>query len=252
MTKKEIERKTEGWVKSTKEDLDRILYFVKNNEKGLGYEHAMTALQSIASYCYNLAKSFKDWSNEDRQGKLEESTSRRSFKKFVESKKVIKEETSYEGDVINVAFDNAKLSGQEFDDIHDSGFSFGKVYTWSQLEPMMIHARIPSSKIQRVKAELKKIEQMGKYDDFIYEGCKKKSVKEACRKVTESKKIVEDDSWTTADGSKIEVKQDKVFKTTKDGKKFWMPKYTWEHAFDDDGDIENGPSRREPTWFPVK
>lgn len=96
----------------------------------------------------------------------------RSFKKFIESKKIIKEETSYEGDVINVAFDNAKLSGQEFDDIYDSGFSFGKVYTWSQLEPMMIQARIPSSKIQRVKAELKKIEQMGKYDDFIYEGCK--------------------------------------------------------------------------------
>jgi len=151
MTKKEIERKTEGWVKSTKEDLDRILYFVKNNEKGMGYEHAMTALQSIASYCYNLAKSFKDWTNEDRQGKLEESTSRRSFKKFMEAKK-----------------------------------------------------------------------------------------------------IVEDNSWTTADGSKIEVKQDKVFKTTKDGKKFWMPRYTWEHAFDDDGDIENGPSRREPTWLPVK
>lgn len=248
-----------------------------------------------------------------------ESTQHRSFKRFVESRKVVKEETSYEGDVINVAFDNAKITGQEFDDIYDSGFNIGKVYTWTQLEPTLIHARIPSAKIQRVKEELKKLEQMGKYDDFIYEGCKKKSVKEdveqkivihtkngkvdsieqgtympngvfirngghnfdkgfigmdpeeakaslikysripekmiiieGCRKVTESKKIVEDDSWTTADGSKIEVKQDKVFKTTKDGKKFWMPRYTWEHAFDDDGDIENGPSRREPTWLPVK
>jgi hypothetical protein len=109
---------------------------------------------------------------------VKEEAHHRSFKKFMEAKKVIKEETSYEGDVINVAFDNAKITGQEFDDIYDSGFNIGKVYTWTQLEPMMIHARIPSSKIQQVKAELKKLEQMGKYDDFIYEGCKKKSVKE--------------------------------------------------------------------------
>lgn len=109
---------------------------------------------------------------------VKESARYRSFKKFMESQNVLKEETSYEGDVINVAFDNAKISGQEFDNIYDSGFNIGKVYTWTQLEPTLIHARIPSSKIQQVKAELKKIEQMGKYDDFIYEGCKKKSVKE--------------------------------------------------------------------------
>ena len=65
--------------------------------------------------------------------------------------------------------------------------------------------------------------------------------------------IVEDNSWTTADGSKIEVKQDKVFMTTKDGKKFWMPRWEWEHAFDDDGDIENGPATwKIPNWRPMK
>ena len=65
--------------------------------------------------------------------------------------------------------------------------------------------------------------------------------------------IVEDNSWTTADGSKIEVKQDKVFMTTKDGKKFWMPRWEWEHAFDNDGDIENGPATwKIPNWRPMK
>lgn len=71
-------------------------------------------------------------------------------------------------------------------------------------------------------------------------------------KYSPDKIIIESNSWTTADGSKIEVTSNKVFRTTKDGKKYWMPRYTWEHAFDDDGDIENGPSRREPNWLPVK
>lgn len=235
-----------------------------------------------------------------------ESTHHRSFKKFVESRKVVKEETSYEGDVINVAFDNAKITGQEFDDIYDSGFNIGKVYTWTQLEPTLIHARIPSFKIQRVKDELKKLEQMGKYDDFIYEGCKKKSVKEDVEqkivihtkngkvdsieqgtympngvfirngghnfdkgfigmdpqeakaslikysRIPEKMIIVESNSWTMGDGTKVEIKGNKVFITKPDGKKYWMPRYEWEHLDDDDGDIENGPSFRVPNWIPVK
>lgn len=84
-SKREIERKTEAWVKSKKEDLDRILHFVKTNKNGMGYEQAMTAIQSIASNAYDLAQSFRQWANDDRQGKLEESvkSSRKSFKQYL-------------------------------------------------------------------------------------------------------------------------------------------------------------------------
>lgn len=65
-------------------------------------------------------------------------------------------------------------------------------------------------------------------------------------------KLKESNSWTMGDGTKMEVKGDKVFKTTPDGKKFWMSRSAWEHLADDDGDIENGPSFHEPRWIPAK
>lgn len=83
-SKREIERKTEAWVKSKKEDLDRILHFVKTNKNGMGYEQAMAAIQSIASNAYDLAQSFREWANDDRQGKLEESVKEhKSFRKYL-------------------------------------------------------------------------------------------------------------------------------------------------------------------------
>lgn len=83
-SKKEILSKTEAWVKSKKEDLDRILHFVKTNKNGMGYEQAMAAIQSIASNAYDLAQSFRQWANDDRQGKLEESKEvAKTFRKYL-------------------------------------------------------------------------------------------------------------------------------------------------------------------------
>lgn len=84
-SKREIERKTEEFVKNRKSELDRILYFVKNNEKGMGYESAYSSLKSMAAGLSDLADIFKQWANDDRQGKLEESVkpARKSFKQYL-------------------------------------------------------------------------------------------------------------------------------------------------------------------------
>lgn len=83
-SRKEILTKTESWVKSKKEDLDRVLHFVKTNKNGMGYEQAMAAIQSIASNAYDLAQSFRQWSNEDRQGKLTEAKEvAKTFRKYL-------------------------------------------------------------------------------------------------------------------------------------------------------------------------
>lgn len=83
-SKREIERKTEEFVKNRKSELDRILYFVKNNEKGMGYESAYSSLKSMAAGLSDLADIFKQWANDDRQGKLEESVKEhKTFRKYL-------------------------------------------------------------------------------------------------------------------------------------------------------------------------
>lgn len=83
-SKREIERKTEEFVKNRKSELDRILYFVKNNEKGMGYESAFSSLKSMAAGISDLADIFKQWANDDRQGKLEESVKEhKTFRKYL-------------------------------------------------------------------------------------------------------------------------------------------------------------------------
>lgn len=72
-SKKEILRKTDSWVAGSKYDLDSILNNVESNNKGMGYEMAAFILDGLAKTAADLAKSFKQWANDDRQGKLEES-----------------------------------------------------------------------------------------------------------------------------------------------------------------------------------
>ena len=125
-SKLEIERKTEEFVKNRKSELDRILYFVKNNEKGMGYESAYSSLKSMAAGLSDLADIFKQWANDDRQGKLEESVkpARKSFKQYLT-----------EATKVPYLLKNAKVG----DTFHD-GSDLGREYKITRVTPSKVYA----------------------------------------------------------------------------------------------------------------
>ena len=92
----------------------------------MGYESAYSSLKSMAAGLSDLADIFKQWANDDRQGKLEESVkpARKSFKQYLT-----------EATKVPYLLKNAKVG----DTFHD-GSDLGREYKITRVTPSKVYA----------------------------------------------------------------------------------------------------------------
>ena len=108
--------------------------------------------------------------NDDPYMKVVKESTHRSFKKFVEAKKLT-EDKRYDDEIVRKAFMTA-LGGKNWNNFIQAGYD-GKLHTWNEINNFLVKAGASFNDCAKVSNKLEDLEDDYHYADCVYEGCKK-------------------------------------------------------------------------------
>lgn len=101
--------------------------------------------------------------------KVVKESTHRSFKKFMEAKKLT-EDKRYDDEIVRKAFMTA-LGGKNWNNFIQAGYD-GKLHTWNEINNFLVKAGASFNDCAKVSNKLEDLEDDHHYADCVYEGCK--------------------------------------------------------------------------------